>query len=125
MASDFITVTCQLLSKSCSPSSDHMHDLYTTEDPLSKDYAIVCGSQAEFYIRPLNTCITDTDVLLCATDEMVFSGNFPVLPSDISGLSDTIRCYEIVSSMYKAFPGFVRLRLLGEMKYNWKKKEYK
>src|SRR6218665_3607112 len=125
IVSDFITGSCQVIPKSYSPSSDHMHDLVASQDPVPKDYAIVCGSKAEFYIRPLNTCITDTDVLLCATDEMVFSGNLPVLPSDISGLSDTIRCYEIVSSMYTAFPGFVRLRLLGEMKYNWKKKEYK
>src|SRR6218665_1028531 len=123
MASDFITGTCQLLSKSCSPSSDHMHDLVMSRDPPSKQYVIVCGSVAEFYIRPLNTCTGDIDALLCRTDHLAFSGDFLVLPSDVSGLADTIDCYEIKPC--HGIPGFVRLRYLGEMKYNWKRKEYK
>ena len=97
MASYFITVTCQLLSKSFSPSSDHMHDLAVSEEPLSKGYAIDCGSGAEFYIRPLNTCIADNDFLLCRANQLVFSGEYPVLPSDISGLTETINCHEIES----------------------------
>ncbi len=104
MASYFITGTCQLLSKSFSPSSDHMHDLVMSQDPLTKQYAIVCGSQAEFYIRPLNTCIADIDFLYCYADQLAFSGDFPVLPSDISGLADTVKCYEIES--YREFSGF-------------------
>jgi len=87
MASYFITETCQLLSKSYSPSSDNMHDLVLTKDPLTKQYAIDCGSQEEFYIRPLNTCIADSDYLLCKVDLLAFNGDFPVLPSDISGLA--------------------------------------
>src|SRR6218665_1144830 len=123
MASDFITGTCQLIPKSLSPSSDHMHDLAMSKDPLRKRYAIVCGSHAEFYIRPLNTCIADMDFLFCRNDDLAFSGDFSVLRGDISGLADTIDCYEIES--YYAFPGFVRLRVLGEMKYNWKHREYR
>src|SRR6218665_191960 len=122
MASDFITGTCQLIPKSFAPSSDHMHDLGTSQDPLKSLYGIVCGSQAEFYIRPLNTCISDLDQLLCKTDELAFSDDYPTLPSDISGLDDTITCYEIES--YPGILGFVRLRVLGEMNYNWKHKEY-
>src|SRR6218665_2318378 len=123
MASDFITGTCQLIPKSLSPSSDHMHDLAMSKDPLRKRYAIVCGSHAEFYIRPLNTCIADMDILFCRNDELAFSGDFSMLRGDISGLADTIDCYEIES--HYAFPGFVRLRVLGEMTYNWKHREYK
>src|SRR6218665_1114957 len=122
MASDFITGTCQLIPKSFSPSSDHMHDLITSADPLVNQYAIVCGSQAEFYIRPLNTCITDIDFMVCMADQLAFSGDSPVLPSDISGLADTVECYEI--KPYPGLPGFVRLRVWGEIKYNWKHKEY-
>src|SRR6218665_971779 len=120
MASDFITQTCQLIPKSYSPSSDHIHNI-DLSDP--KEYTIVCGSRAEFYIRPLNTCIGDIDYLVCNADHLAFSGDFPVLPSDISGLADAIHCYEIEPC--HGFPGFVRLRDFGEMKYNWKYKEYK
>src|SRR6218665_1402972 len=123
MASDFITGTCQLVPKSLSSPSDHMHDLAMSKDPLRKRYSILCGSLAEFYIRPLNTCIADTDFLYCRNDELAFSGDFPMLRGDISGLADTIDCYEIES--HYAFPGFVRLRVLGEMKYNWKHREYR
>src|SRR6218665_463996 len=123
MASDFITGTCQLLSKSYSPSSNDMHDLVMSPDTLPKQYSIVCGSQAEFYIRPLNTCISDIDFMVSRNDELACNDKYPVLPSDRSGLEDTTQCYEIKS--YYAFPGFVRLRFLGEMKYNWKHREYK
>src|SRR6218665_1017735 len=122
MASYFISETCQLIPKSCSPSSDNMHDL-VIPDQSPKLYAIVCGSGAEFYIRPLNTCIGDIDILMCRADRLAFSGDFPVLPSDISGLADAIHCYEIEPC--HGIPGFVRLRDFGEMKYNWKYKEYK
>src|SRR6218665_977052 len=122
-ASDFITGTCQLLSKSFSASSDHMHDLVPSEDRLSKTFAILSGSRAEFYIRPLNTCITDIDFLFCRADRLAFSGDFPVLPSDLSGLADKIDCYEIKPC--HGFPGFVTLQDWGEMKYNCKHKEYK
>src|SRR6218665_3255852 len=84
MASNFIIGTCQLLPKSFSSSPDHMHDIEMPTDPLPKQYSIVCGSQAEFYIRPLNTCITDIDYLVCHADELAFSGDTPVLPSGIT-----------------------------------------
>ena len=100
-----------------------MHDLVMSHDPLEKQYVIVCGSHAEFYIRPLNSCITDIDKLLCRADQLACSGDFPVLPSDISGLADTVDRYEIES--YYAFPSFVKSRVFGEMKYNWNLKEYK
>src|SRR6218665_3858104 len=122
MASYFISETCQLIPKSCSPSSDNMHDL-VIPDQSPKLYAIVCGSGAEFYIRPLNTCIGDIDILMCRADRLAFSGDFPVLPSDISGLADAIQCYEIEPC--HVIPVFVRLRDFGEMKYNWKYKKYK
>src|SRR6218665_1509204 len=123
MASDFIVGTCQLIPKSFSPSSDHMHDLLTSSwDPLPKQYMILCGSQAEFYIRPLNTCIADVDSLVCRNNDLAFSGDIPVLPSDLSGLADKINCYEIQS--YPDIPGFVRLIFFGKLQYNWKHKRY-
>jgi len=71
----------------------------------------------------MNTCIADSDFLFCKADQLSFSGDYPVLPSDKSGLADTIRCYKIES--YSEFPSFVRLGSWGEMRYSWKHKEYK
>ena len=121
-ASAFISATCQLNPKSFSPPSDHMHNTGSAEETLSKYYMIVCGSQAEFYIRPLNTCVVDLDVLFCSTDQLTFTGDTPLLPSDISGGADKIHCYKIESC--REFPGFIRLRDYGELKYNWIHKEY-
>src|SRR6218665_3597449 len=123
MASNFITGTCQLLSKSFPASTYHMLDLVLSQDHLSKVYMIVCGSLAEFYIRPPNTCIADIDYLVWKADQLAFDGDFPVLPSDIGGLDNAIHWYE--SEPCHGLPGFVRLRNIGEMKYNWKHKEYK
>ena len=122
MASEFIVSTCQLLPKSFSAVSDHMHNVIMTDEPALKVYSIVCGSAAEIYIHPLNTCIADIDFLFSSADELAFSGKFPALPSDISGLPDMVRCYSI--EPYQSFPGFVRLRFSGEMIYKWKYKRY-
>jgi len=117
-----ITSTCQLVPKSFSVASNHMHDLSTTENSEPKEYVISCGSAVEFYIRPMQTCMADSDFLSCKTDELAFSGDFPVLPSDMSGLADTIQCYKIEPC--HVYPGFVRVRVFGKMNYNWKYKKY-
>src|SRR6218665_2232748 len=95
MASNFITGTCQLLSKSFPASTYHMLDLVLSQDHLSKVYMIVCGSLAEFYIRPPNTCIADIDYLVCEVDRLAFNGGFPVLPSDRGGLNNAFAGYEV------------------------------
>lgn len=95
MASNFIVTTCQMLPKSFAPVSDHMHNVSPTCNNPSKLYMISCGSNAEFYIRPIKTCIADNDFLISSTDEMGFSDDFPALPSDMSGLADMVECYSI------------------------------
>src|SRR6218665_2997668 len=122
MVSEFIVGTCQLLPKSYTPTSSHMHNSTAARSPAPKEYYINCGSKTEFYIRPLNTCIDDIDFLVCRADELACYEDFPVLPSDRTGLADTIECYKIESC--QRYPGFVLLRLLGEMTYNWKHKKY-
>src|SRR6218665_1013451 len=122
LASAFIISTCQLTTKSSHVYSDHMHNLAASNKPVPKEYSVICGSYAEFYIRPLIGCIDDIDFLIAKVDELVVSGEFPVLPRDLSGLASTIKCFKI--EQYDSYPGFVRLRLLGEMNYNWKFKKY-
>ena len=122
MASAFIVSTCHLLPKSSPILSDDMHNLIGSSSPEPTEYSILCGSAAEFYIRPPITCIDDIDFLIAQNDKLAFSGEFLVLPSDVSGLADRIECYKIET--YDGYPGFVRLRVWGEMTYNWKYKKY-
>src|SRR6218665_512312 len=124
MISEFITGTCQLLQKTFrpTPTSDHMHALTMSLNPANKQYSFLSGSYAEFYIRPLNSCIDDMDTMLCKADDLACIGNYPVLPRDRTGLADIINCYKIES--YHRYPGFVRIRVLGEMNYTWKRKRY-
>jgi len=53
---------------------------------------------------------------------LVFSGDCSVFPADRSGLTDTLKCFEIKS--YEWYPSFVRLQVTGEMNFNWKSKKY-
>ncbi len=90
-----ITSSCQLLRKSFSSVSDHMHELMMATKLGPKAYTILCGSMAEFYIRPLNKCVTDSDFIYSETEELAFCDEVSVLPSDMSGLADTIICHKI------------------------------
>lgn len=116
IASKFIVGTCQMLPKLCDSVSDLMYII------APGVYHVPCGSSAEFCIRPLNQVMHDLDVLRWNTSELAFTEDIPVLPEDVSRLSDTVQCHVIES--YLSHPGFVRLRIFGEMKYNWKYKRY-
>src|SRR6218665_1428561 len=122
MASAFIANTCQLIPKSSLFVSDEMHNLIASNCPTPTHYGVICGSLAELYIRPLIRCIDDVDVLIAQTERLVFDGDIPVLPSDLSGLPYTIKCYKIEPCLN--YPGFVRLRFWGKMLYNWNYKNY-
>src|SRR6218665_2532583 len=123
LASAFIVFTCQVLPKSFSTVTDYMRNIVTSPCPSQEFYEIPCGSSAEFYIRPLYTCIDDLDVLYAKVNELALIDDVPVLPSDRSGLVEMIKCYKI--EPYEGYLGFVRLPHYGELKYNWKDKEYK
>src|SRR6218665_1920300 len=122
LTSAFIVGTCQLFPRSSFVYSDHMHNMPPAESPGSKEYLILCGSDAEFYIRPINTCIGDFDILVANIDELVFDRDFPVFPGDMSGFPDKVTCFEI--EQYDRYPGFVRLRIWGKMTFNWKYNKY-
>ena len=115
LASEFIVGTCQLLPK----SSNVVFGPFYMYQPC---YAMYCGSAVEFYIQPLHSCIADVDALRIRTDDLAFTGDFPELPSDVSCLRDSIKCYQIEPHL--TYPGFVRLRYIGEVNYNWKCKNH-
>src|SRR6218665_969562 len=99
-----------------------MHNVIPADSPESMDYVILCGSNAEFYIRPLITCTGDLDYLIALAYELVIDENLSVYPGDRSGLAETVICYKI--EPYDRYPGFVRLRIGGEMTFNWECSKY-
>src|SRR6218665_866164 len=122
LASAFIVGTCRLIPGSSLVYVDHMHNLLASKDPVPTDYAILCGSFAEFYIRQIIPCIGDVDILCVGASELVFSGESVVLPSDMSSLPDWIMCFRIEPN--DRYPGFGLLRVWGELIYNWKYHKY-
>src|SRR5688572_18115571 len=122
MASEFIVRTCQLLPKLCCGVSDRIRMKIASTPRDAIKYRRLCGSSEEFYIRPLNPCIADVDALLYSTNQLAFTEDFPVLPNEVSGLADTITCFKV--DPYLRYPGFVRLRELGKINYNWTYKNF-
>src|SRR6218665_3920106 len=80
IASDIIVRSCELLPNSYDVVHDRMR-LSRKED--KNGYGICCGSAMEFYIRPLNPCVSDHDVLIYSSGDLVFTTDFPVLPLDV------------------------------------------
>src|SRR6218665_67337 len=125
VVSEFITSTCQVLPKSCAVASDLLHAPVSSFSSLNLEiftYFWHCGSSAEFHIRPLNSCIADTDDFYSNANQMVFTKYFPVLPDYVHYLADSLQCFKI--EPYLNYPGFVQLRRLGEMIYNWNYKKF-
>src|SRR6218665_899313 len=120
MVSAFIVGTCQLIPRTSSfVYSDYMLNLSPSKH---SGYEVVFGSSTEFFIRPIVSCVDDMDLLIADTDQLVFSGESPVLPSDLNGLPDKIKCHKI--EQCEGYPGFVRLKCWGFMNYNWKYNKY-
>src|SRR6218665_1507207 len=114
LISEFIVDTCQTLPK--------LYDGVLDRIKSDNGYGVYCGSSIEIFIRPFNACVDDVDQLIYFDHELAFEENFPVLPLDVSVLSDMIKCYKIEPD--KRYPGFVQLRHFGKFIYNWKCKKY-
>src|SRR6218665_3192939 len=120
VVSEFIVSTCQLLPKSCAADPDRLHSPLPSLSHEPINHSWFCGSGAELYIRPLNPCIDNIDKLMSSVNMMAFTEDLPVLPDYVNCLADSFECYKI--QPYQRYPGFVWLRRLGKMNYNWKYK---
>src|SRR6218665_2620496 len=83
---------------------------------------IPCGSQAEFYIQPINTCIDDLDVLCVYNGYLALDSNCEI-PEGVGDLFDLIQCCKL--EYYEQNKSFVRLSdpIFGA--YDWESEEYK
>src|SRR6218665_1945201 len=114
--SAFIVGTCRTLPK----STDNVYKLISF--PISdgmKQNAFVSGSCAEFFIQ---SCFGDVDYLLVISERLAFTNEEIVLPYDSRHIVNPIHC--LLMEPYLDYPAFVRLRILGQMIYDWKRKTF-
>jgi len=117
--SAFIVGTCRTLPK----STDNVYKLISF--PISdgmKQNAFVSGSCAEFFIQPIQPCFGDVDYLLVISERLAFTNEKIVLPYDSRHIANPIHC--LLMEPYLDYPAFVRLRILGQMIYDWKRKTF-
>src|SRR6218665_1853021 len=114
--SAFIVSTCRILQKSNTNVSESIRLINYKE---LNAYFILSGSYAEFFVQPLHPCFGDVDCLTMKTDSLAFTDKSPALPYALRHIADPIKCMLIEPCL--DYPGFVRLRLFGEIKYNWER----
>src|SRR6218665_1555168 len=119
IVSSFIVSTCRMFPTS---STNAFESMYLQNNQELKSYPLASGCCAEFFIQPLQPCFGDIDCLQIHKDALVFTSEWPVLPYDLRHIDDSIDC--LLMESYVDYPAFVRLRLLGKVKYNWERKEF-
>src|SRR6218665_3652747 len=112
--SEFIVHTCRLIPKSNTNILDSLHLQVVL--PFAH-HGIACGSSAEFFIQPIHSCIGDMDLFTRKARAFAFTDKKPEFPYEIRHNADIIDCFLI--EPYPDYPSFVRLRRLGQLRYNW------
>src|SRR6218665_2497512 len=115
--SEFIVRTCLLLPKSSINVFDSLH-LQVSVPFEDNDFA--CGSSAEFFIQPIRSCLGDIDFLEIKTHALAFTDKKPEFPYEVRHNAGIIDCF--LMEPYLDYPSFVRLRLLGQLRYKWDRK---
>src|SRR6218665_3953201 len=113
LVSEFIVGTCRMLPRFNTYVFESMHSIY---DINFKLHTIKCGSRAEFFILPLHPCIDDVDIFGVKLNSLACIDEKPVLPYDLRHIPNTFDC--LLMEPYPYHPGFVRLRLLGQISYS-------
>src|SRR6218665_2935050 len=117
--SEFIVRTCLLISKSNISVFDSLHLQVIL--PF-KHHQFACGSSAEFFIQPYRSCIGDLDLFEIKTRALAFTDKKPELPYEVRHNAGIIDCFFM--EPYPDYPSFVRLRRLGQLRYNWDRKMF-
>src|SRR6218665_1611307 len=119
--SGFLVSTCRMKTEFC------LHDNSFIPLSVSSYFGMSCtqlpsGSQAEFYIQTINSCIEDLDVLLVSNNYLALDSNAEI-PEGVGDLCDVIQCSKLES--YEQNKSFVRLCDPTVGTYDWKSEEYK
>ena len=82
---------------------------------------IMCGSQAEFYIEPINPCIDDIDMLSVISFPLALDSNCEI-PEGVGYFGDLISCCKLESHEQNASFVWLRDQTTGE--YDWQLEKY-
>src|SRR6218665_1918341 len=116
--SDFIVGTCRTLPKA--NTSIYNKPIHFRDSEESAFHCILCGSCAELFIQPLQPCFGDFDYLAVISECLVFTDEKPFLPYVFPHIAHPMNC--LLMEPYHDYPTFVRLRIFGEMIYDWDRK---
>src|SRR6218665_851654 len=119
--SDFIVGTCRTLPKS--NTSIYNKLIHFSDSEESVNHYILCGSCAEFFIQPLQPCFGDFDYLVEMSNCLVFTDEKPFLPYVFPHIAHPMNC--VLMEPYHDYPNFVRLRIFGQITYDWDLKTFK
>jgi len=122
IVSEFLVNTCRLRGKFYAHTTFHHIPLAKIRLPLPLCRSTVCGSQAEFYIQPINSCIDDLDILISCVSLLAFDTSRFELPDCAGDLSDIILCTKL--DAYEQNKSFVRLGDLIIGAYGWHLEQY-
>ena len=119
IVSEFIIGTFLTFPKVNTNVFDSMHSAYDTK---SGSYFVMCGSCAEFFIQPPQKCFGDIDFFAIDGTSLAFVDANPELPYDLRFIAEDIYC--LLMEPYLDYPGFVRLRYFGIIRYDWERKAF-
>src|SRR6218665_1358020 len=118
--SAFIVGTCRTLRKS--NTKIYKSVSFKVSENTEVHY-IECGSCAELFIQPLQSCFGDVDYLMVTSYFLVFTDEKGVLPYDFRHIAHPKDC--LLIEPYHDYPNFVRFRFFGQMSYDWEQKTLK
>lgn len=119
--SQFLVSTCGMHTKFTINKDLHLIPLQKTHTLGLINTQTVCGSQAEFYIRPVYPCIDDIDILAATNYYLAFDSSYEI-PEGFGDLCNAIMCPKLES--YEQNPSFVLLRDPVVGIYDWNLEEY-
>lgn len=115
---EFIAKGCWLRGSFDAESLEHFAAFLMLETdfngiPLHKTLS---GSTAEFYIKTIDGCTHDIDLMMYTDAQLAFDDDLPTLPKNYKQAKIiNVQCFKL--EPYEDQPGYVRLRHSGDLKY--------
>lgn len=115
--SDFFAKSWWLRGRFDHESLDHFAAFLMLETDLNGMplHKTLTGSTAEFYIKTIDVCTHDIDLMMYTDAQLAFDDDLPTLPKNYKQPKINIQCFKLES--YEDQPGYVRLRRSGDLKY--------
>src|SRR6218665_3255175 len=122
IASEFLVSTCRMHTEFNGNASSLLLALNNLKLDGSVCRSTLCGSQAEFYIQPINPCIDDLDILYANASFLAFDSSLFEMPGCPGDLADVISCIKLEACEHNK--SFVRLGDYVLAAYDWQLEQY-